>query len=412
MKPLIIIEILAVFVILFLRIYYFQKFNNNLLRVGNTVAVSGLLWETPKEKYGNLYFKLSNYDIVLNTRHLKASQFAVGNTLKLEGLVIGGKYGNVINAKKITLVRKTAFGSFISNLSQIKVAIVSRVQKKIAEPFAGLALGLTLGVKEAILPDIYNTLVKTGTIHVAVVSGFNINLLIKALSPLINFIKKKWIKISLITVLVAIYCLLVLPSPPVIRAFIMGILTYLVSLQGRLVAGLRVLILAGFFMVIINPYVIYDISFQLSFGASLGLIVLEPKLKKILPINLKGLEEFFYTTISCQIILLPIISYYFGTISILSLVSNTLTLWVIPYATIFSFIYIFTSTIPVISSLTSFIVYIILNYFVSVNSFIAGISFSQINLRFSLMGIVVYYFGVLGVLGMLGRVGVLKKETI
>jgi len=412
MKPLIIIEILAVFVILFLRIYYFQKFNNNLLRVGNTVAVSGLLWETPKEKYGNLYFKLSNYDIVLNTRHLKASQFAVGNTLKLEGLVIGGKYGNVINAQKIILVQKTAFGSFISNLSQIKVAIVSRVQKKIAEPFAGLALGLTLGVKEAILPDIYNTLVKTGTIHVAVVSGFNINLLIKALSPLINFIKKKWIKISLITVLVAIYCLLVLPSPPVIRAFIMGILTYLVSLQGRLVAGLRVLILAGFFMVIINPYVIYDISFQLSFGASLGLIVLEPKLKKILPINLKGLEEFFYTTISCQIILLPIISYYFGTISILSLVSNTLTLWVIPYATIFSFIYIFTSTIPVISSLTSFIVYIILNYFVSVNSFIAGISFSQINLRFSLMGIVVYYFGVLGVLGMLGRVGVLKKETI
>jgi len=106
-------------------------------------------------------------------------------------------------------------------------------------------------------------------------------------------------------------------------------LIYLSNLLGRETDGGRVLMMTGLLMVFINPYLIFDISFQLSFMATAGLVWIQPRLKNIQFVLFKN--ENFSSSIAAQLTTLPILVINFGQVNLFSPLINLAVLWTVPY---------------------------------------------------------------------------------
>lgn len=205
-----------------------------------------------------------------------------------------------------------------------------------SEPHASLMNGLLLGVKN--LPKELEEAFKiTGTIHVVVVSGYNISLVGGFFLRLSGLLKRQQAILLTLTAIV-LYTLLVGPNPPVVRSALMASVSYLGVWLGRQRLALFSLLMAAGLMVALNPAIISSISFQLSFLATLGILVFADKFNLYLKNIPQPFKESLTVTLAAQIMVLPVIFYNFGTISLISPLVNTLVLWTIPLATVLGFI--------------------------------------------------------------------------
>ena len=150
-----------------------------------------------------------------------------------------------------------------------------------------------------------------------------------------------------------------------VRAGIMGGLYLLAQKLGRQSMGSRVIASACAIMLLINPLLLfYDVGFQLSFLAVMGLIYIEPFLKKVMKISIIS------TTFAAQIFTLPIMVYNFGNISLVSPITNFLILPIVSGLMIFGFL---SSILGVVSQFLGWIVSIpcwfLLTYFIKIIDF-------------------------------------------
>jgi competence protein ComEC len=122
----------------------------------------------------------------------------------------------------------------------------------------------------------------------------------------------------------------------------MAILVLLASALGRRYDVFRALVFAGTVMVLLNPYLLlFDIGFQLSFMATLGLIVLLPHFETWLvtaPRRLVALREFFLATAVTQVAVLPLLIYHIGEVSLVAVAVNVLVLPLVPIAMLLTFL--------------------------------------------------------------------------
>ena len=129
------------------------------------------------------------------------------------------------------------------------------------------------------LEDAYRT---TGTVHIIAISGFNIALITGLVIRLFRRIfKPVWAGILAISAIL-FYTLLVGAEPSVVRAAIMGSLSIPAYYIGRRIIGINSLTFAAAVMLLLNPLLLWDLGFQLSYLATLGLMVLaDPVLKSL-----------------------------------------------------------------------------------------------------------------------------------
>jgi competence protein ComEC len=148
------------------------------------------------------------------------------------------------------------------------------------------------------------------------------------------------------------YAVLLGLEPPVLRALIMVSFTMLGMLLGRRKSPLRALLFSGCLLLFIKPRLLNSISFQLSFTATLGLVVLAtplkeflsiildsigkllPQTKKISLFNFLQIADSLSSTVAATLFVFPILAYYFGNFSFISFAANTFLLWSTP-ATMF-----------------------------------------------------------------------------
>lgn len=131
----------------------------------------------------------------------------------------------------------------------------------------------------------------------------------------------------------------------------MGTLGSLAIQFGRPASVLVATLWAGVFMTILNPLVlIYDVGFQLSMAATLGIVLLFPYFKKWLRIDNEHafFKEAIGLTLSAQVAVLPLLIFHFGGVSLVAPLANVLLAWLIPFGMIGSFIAVFASYIPII----------------------------------------------------------------
>ena len=233
---------------------------------------------------------------------------------------------------KILLFRK---------IFQFKRFFEESVERAIAEPNAAFINGILLGCRESIPPDLKEAFSKTGTTHVLTISGYNITIIALYVSALFLFFIKRQTAFWFTVLAIFLFTILTGGSPSVIRAAIMGVLVLLAYREGRFYNMTNSIVFAGAVMIALNPKILrFDVGFQLSFLATLGLIYLAPLVKE----KLKGLPEIlnfkenFAATVSAQAMVLPLILYYFKNFSFVSLPANILILPVIPITMFFGLV--------------------------------------------------------------------------
>lgn len=268
-----------------------------------------------------------------------------GDSVELTGILqeplrADPRIGATMNRPKIKLLAKAEGSYFYRTLFQIKAILVQRLNELFPEPAASFAGGILLGTRSAIPKNVIDDFRRSGLTHIIALSGFNIVILIQFISLVLSGLPRKISSIVSI-IIVIIFTLLVGASASVVRAAIMGCLSLIGGLHGRKSSALRALCITGYVMALVDPFVpIYDIGFQLSFGATAGILVFTKRWQerfKELPKWL-GIKDALITTIAAQVFTLPFIIYYFHAFSLVSPIANIPVLPLIPLLMLGSFL--------------------------------------------------------------------------
>lgn len=196
-------------------------------------------------------------------------------------------------------------------------------------PQSALFEGIVLGEGQKIPYTLKHDLKSTSTIHIVVVSGQNLTILAGFVMGAAGWIgRRKAIYLTLSTMI--FYALLTGFQVPVVRALMMVSLAYLGQLTGRDKTGWWILMLTGAAMLLYNPNYLLNISFQLSFLATFGVVVVSPLLEEGLQRLLNLVRQDLAVTLAAQAMVLPVIAYNFGQISLVGVAANLLVLWTIP----------------------------------------------------------------------------------
>jgi len=154
-----------------------------------------------------------------------------------------------------------------------------------------------------------------------------------------------------------------------IRAGIMASLFLIAQKLGRMSISSRAIVITGGVMLVINPLLLfYDVGFQLSFLAALGIIYLSSFFRDILKfIHLKYLKDILVTTFSAYVFTLPVLIYSFGRISLIGPVANVLIIPVVYWIMILGFAFSLIGLVwPFLGFLISFPIWLLLTYIVRV----------------------------------------------
>ena len=222
---------------------------------------------------------------------------------------------------------------FINNESNIK--LVKHSHQKISSPVSfrnnlteilksvltgqelALANALILGERNLLTNETTQGFSDTGAMHILAVSGLHIGILLQILLRIFQLFQK-FISKNLATILSLIivwfYALITGFSPSVVRSVIMFSLLLIGSIKGKENSELNILAFSAFILLSWKPNYIYDVGFQLSYTAMLGIYLFYPFLKNVIISRYKILQliiEGSMVGIAAQITTIPLTLYYF-----------------------------------------------------------------------------------------------------
>ncbi len=225
----------------------------------------------------------------------------------------------------------------------LKDRALENIYELFPDPEASLLAGILLGVETGLPKDLQEAFKNTGTTHIIAISGFNITIIAALFISLFGRLFGKKTGAVLAMLGIAAYTLLVGADAAVVRAALMGGVGLLGKQLGRRQDGVTSLLAVAVVMALLNPMVLWDVGFQLSFAATAGLIlyadplanwfvrqasriISEERAQQIAgPVG-----EYFLFTLAAQFATIPIMAYHFGRISIISFIANPFILPVQP----------------------------------------------------------------------------------
>ena len=271
---------------------------------------------------------------------------------------------------------------------------------------AALLAGILLGDESGLSERVKTSFNDTGTRHIIAISGFNISIIaglfLALFSRWLGARRGAWVAGGGI----ALYTLLVGADAAVVRAAIMGILALVALQTGRQSFALNTLGFSAAVMALVNPLVLWDIGFQLSFTATLGLVLYsEPLRLRVtywLGAHLRAdwakqlgrlVNGYVLLTVAAQITTLPILLYYFHRLSIFSLPANLLILPVQPALMVLGGLSVLVGTVFLpLGQLIAYFDWTLTTYTIRIVEFFAGLPWaSQALTGFSLSLVIVYY---------------------
>lgn len=340
---------------------------------GDRLKFSGKLEEPfdrlPGSKPGSSDFSyknyLSRYDVYGLMRFPKIEKLASGK-------------GNPVQAALLLVKRK-----YLEVISQI-----------LPEPASGLLLGIILGAKRALPPDLKNALTTVGVSHIIVISGYNISIITRSLlKTRALWGRKVAFILSVITILA--FVILTGAEASVVRAAVMGLLLVLALNIGRIYQVGNALVFTAAMMILFNPKILnFDVGFQLSFLATLGLVFLAPLFEKWLQFlpDILGFRSNLASTLAAQIFTLPLLIYYFDRISLIAPLVNVLILWTIPYLTFFGLLLGVVGMIYLpLAKVLGAVAWLLLAYQIRVVEFFSHLPLAAVGAAIQPVAITVYY---------------------
>jgi len=275
-----------------------------------------------------------------------------GNFSYGEGLVLSGRLSRPyfltrkrlasparLNVKSVPARLNTNKGNLLKKLSfLIKARVEAALNSHLSPAAAGINCAIILGDKHRIPPAAYDSMAKSGTLHIMVVSGFHVGVVAFILQVIFQALRfPRAIRYCAIVFCLIIYSLITGCSVPVARASIMWVFlitAYLLQRDSDIAASLS---FAAILILAFDPKALFSASFQLSFASVASIVYLYPFLKPLLKIESLKLKPLSVLCSSCLVSFCAwagtagLIAYYFRIFSYVAVLAN---IFIIPLASL------------------------------------------------------------------------------
>lgn len=384
--------------------YHIYLQNRPVLKVGDKVKITHTFLDEPKKTLKFQSFWVDDVCLVIPS----FPEYHYGNKVTITGSISINNNSYLIKKKQILTIKNPKIEpaaenkNFLLSFSYfIRQKITDTFNRYLSQDESALLVGIILGGRQGLSDNFYEDLKASGLLHVVAASGMNVSMVGAFIYGLSILVLHR--KTAIIATLLGIsfYAILSGLNPPIIRASIMGVILMISQLFGRQNLSLFSLFLTGYLMLMIEPDLIFDVGFELSFLATIGILLIKPPIDRAtnlfrFPMVIK---QDFGTTMAAQISTIPIILSSFSTYSIHSIILNILILWLIPFLMLFGGLASILSLIhPILASPLLYLSYPLLTYFkfivVNLTRIIPPLEMS--NIPWPL--IVSYYLILLGIL--------------
>ena len=306
---------------------------------------------------------------------------------------------------KSDLLEEVGLPRFYANILEIKEKLRISIYRSLASPQAELLAAMVLGDQSRLSQELKNNFSRTGITHIVAISGMNITIMAEILIFFFGLtLRLGWNRAFYLVLFITVFYIVMIGAPAsAVRAGIMAGVLLLAQKTGRLYFAGRALLIAAAIMLIFNPLLLfYDVGFQLSFLAVLGIIYLFPIFDFHLSHFLKNkgsrwFRQILALTLSAQIFTLPILVYNFGSVSLISPLVNVLVVPLLPVILIFGFLGILAGLFgQFLGMMFSFPVFGILSYILEVSRVFGNFAFSSVKVSglgwFGLLAFYVFLF--------------------
>ena len=348
------------------------------------------------------------------------------------------KIFGTIESSSISILEKECLNFIEKFVNNVQNSMKKNLNKILDEEESSLCIGILIGDRTNISEEIENDFKQSNLTHMLAVSGSHIVYIINGLTILLSKTSKKLSKIIIIIFLL-FFIILTGFTSSVLRASFMGILVLISSIIYRKSDTLNNIGISSLIILIINPYIILDVGFILSFAGTLGIVLLSPNInkliniiinkfnKKMLKINnkkgkirekkelnkltnnksikiiiryiIKYIFNSFSITLSANILIIPIMAFYFSTFSFTFWISNILAAPIMEMVTILGFIIYFISIICIpIAEFLGIFLNLLLNILIKIAKFSSTIPGSSIFIKTPYLISCIFFYTILSYL--------------
>jgi len=284
---------------------------------------------------------------------------------------------------KIELLEKNRGNGAYAGILNIKNGLQEKIIALLPAPQSGLLIGLLLGGDEKLSESVQEDFSKTGLTHIVAVSGYNVTIVAEYLM-LLGIFLGLWRKQAFWFAIAGIFLFVVMAGFPAsaVRAGVMGSLILWAMKNGRLANAWNSILFAAGAMLLWNPLLLrWDVGFQLSFLATLGIVYFYPLIEKysIKQNGISFFNEILFLTLSAQIFVLPVILADFRQLSVISPLANVLVLPIIPLTMFLGFLMVAASFVfPPLATVLAWLTFLPLKYETAVVGFLAGLESASV----------------------------------
>ena len=395
------------------------------------VLVTGILTEPPdlRDTYTNLKLRVDAVDsgsgdmsaggaVLVRTSAL--ANYEYGQQVRVRGLLKTppedeefsyrdylARQGiqSYVSSMEVTVLPGNGGSFFLTRVYKLKAKLLENTYRLFHDPEASLLAGILFGVDTGLTGKLQDAFKNTGTAHIIAISGFNIAIIAGIFFSFFKNLFGERPGAAVAVLGIFFYTLLVGANAAVVRAAIMGSLTLLARQLGRRSNGINTLAVIALVMSFANPLVIWDVGFQLSFFATLGLILYaEPfsnftsnlisKLsKQDTSVFIRTVNEYFILTLAAQLTTIPIMAYHFNRISLISFVANPFILPAQPAVMILSGLAVFISLFSFpLGQLIAWFAWPFTTYTIHIVEFFDRVPHGSIFLGNSSLGLVIGFY--------------------
>lgn len=373
-------------------------------RAGQTVPTDGLvLVEAPHytdARYG---------DRVAVTGNLITP--AVFDTFSYADYLARGGVFSVMPGAAVELLESGLGSPVYAGLLDVKAMAARSIAGNLPEPEAGLLAGILLGDESGIAPELREDFAAVGASHIIAISGFNMVILSGVIQGMLRRarVPRMWAAVAGVTV-IAVYTLLVGAQAAVLRAALMSGLLVAAGALGRrsfVPASLALVVLV---LSLFNPTVLWDVGFQLSLFATLGLALyadplgmrLNNWLARRFPQGFASaaagfLAEPLVVTLAVQITTLPLATLYFGHLSLVLLLVNLLIVPVQAALLLLGAVATLATPIPDLAQLLYWYDMVFLGWTIAVVRGFAALPFADVTVTLDPRLVTLYFAVLIGV---------------
>ncbi len=230
----------------------------------------------------------------------------------------GVRYMSFVSKGEMLLLNRSEQNPILHWIASSRDYLKSILVKHLTGPERAISLALILGDNSLLDQEIRNSFTNTGALHVLAVSGLHISIIMQIIMVVLSLFSSVLSRRTALILLIGImwwYAAITGLSPSVLRAVFMFTVLSVAQLSGRNYHPINTLLFTAFILVLWDPFTVFDIGFQLSFLAMLGIYLFYENIESFWPIQQPILQKVWQGTaigLAAQVMTTPLSLYYFN----------------------------------------------------------------------------------------------------